>query len=108
MTINVTDKDDNAAIQLNVAPAFADDSADRSVAENSEAGTAIGDPVTATDANAGDTLTYALSGDDAGSFSIDASGQISVGADDCPGLRIQGQLHGHRDRHRPVRLPATP
>ena len=69
--------------ELNVAPAFADDSADRSVAENSEAGTAIGDPVTATDfsINAGDTLTYALSGDDAGSFSIDASGQISVGAD---------------------------
>ena len=41
----------------------------------------MGDPVTATDANAGDTLTYALSGDDAESFSIDASGQISVGAD---------------------------
>ena len=31
--------------------------------------------------NAGDTIGYALSGDDAGSFSIDASGQISVGAD---------------------------
>ena len=81
VTINVTDEDDDAAIELNVAPAFADDSADRSVAENSEAGTAIGDPVTATDTNAGDTLTYALSGDDAESFSIDASGQISVGAD---------------------------
>ena len=43
----VTDEDDDAAIELNVAPAYADDSADRSVAENSEAGTAIGDPVTA-------------------------------------------------------------
>ena len=41
----------------------------------------MGDPVTATDANAGDSLTYALSGDDAGSFSIDDNGQISVGAD---------------------------
>ena len=73
VTINVTDVDEN------VAPAFADDSAERSVAENSEAGTAVGDPVTATDANAGDTISYALGGDDAGSFSIDANGQISVG-----------------------------
>ena len=81
VTINVTDEDDGAAIELNEAPAFAEDPADLSVEENSAAGTAVGDPVTATDTNAGDSLTYALSGDDAGSFSIDASGQISVGAD---------------------------
>ena len=81
VTINVTDENDGAAIELNVAPAFADDSADRSVAENSEAGTAVGDPVTATDTNAGDAIGYGLNGDDADSFSIDESGQISVGAD---------------------------
>ncbi len=82
VTINVTDEDDGATIQLNVAPAFADDSADRSVAENSAAGTAVGDPVTATDANAGDTLTYTLGGDDADSFDIDgSSGQLSTKAE---------------------------
>ena len=31
--------------------------------ENSAASSAVGDPVTATDANASDSLTYALSGD---------------------------------------------
>ena len=73
VTISVTDVDEN------VAPEFASDEASRSVAENSDAGTAVGDPVAATDANAGDTVSYELGGDDAGSFSIDASGQISVG-----------------------------
>ena len=34
----------------------------------------------ATDADSGDTLTYALSGDDAMYFSIDEMGQITVGA----------------------------
>lgn len=83
--INVTDVAEAATIiqiggvDENVAPEFADDSVERSVAENSQAGTAVGDPVAATDANAGDTISYALSGDDAGSFSIDANGQISVG-----------------------------
>ena len=83
--INVTDVAEAASITIvtdvneNVAPQFADDSVERSVAENSEAGTAVGDPVVATDANAGDSIGYALSGDDAGSFSIDADGQISVG-----------------------------
>ena len=81
VSITVTDADDGATIEANVAPAFAEDSAELSVEENSAAGSAVGDPVTATDANAGDTLTYALSGDDAGTFSIDGSGQISVGAD---------------------------
>ena len=42
----------------------------------------MGDPVTATDADSGDTLTYALSGVDAMYFTIDTStGQITVGAD---------------------------
>ena len=38
VTVNITDVDDPADIGLNVAPAFADDSAERSVAENSAAG----------------------------------------------------------------------
>ena len=78
VTINVTDKDDEATISLNQAPAFAEDSAERSVDENSEAGTSVGDPVAATDPNAGQALAYALSGDDAAHFAIDEMGQITV------------------------------
>ena len=50
----------------------------RSVAENSLADSAVGAAVAATDPDA-DTLTYTLTGDDAGSFTIDANGQIEVG-----------------------------
>ena len=47
--------------------------------ENSAAGTAVGAVVTATDANADDTLTYSLEGTDARSFTIDSSaGQIET------------------------------
>ena len=72
VTINVKD--------VNEAPMFADTTATRSIDENSAAGTAVGDPVTATDPDAGDTLAYSLSGDDAMYFSIDDMGQITVGA----------------------------
>ena len=52
-------------------------SATRSVARSATAGTAIGQPVTATDADAGTTLVYSLEGTGAASFDIDAStGQI--------------------------------
>ena len=68
----------------NRTPVFGEgDSASRSVAENSAAGTAVGSRVRATDRD-GDRLTYRLSGTDASLFSIDSSnGQISVaqGAD---------------------------
>ena len=40
-------------------------------AENTAAGENIGDPVAATDADAGDTLTYTLGGADMASFDID-------------------------------------
>ena len=53
--------------------------AKREVAENTSAGTAIGAPVTATDADSADVLTYTLSGadDDDALFDIDwATGQI--------------------------------
>ena len=50
----------------------------REVAENSPAGTDVGDPVAATDAD-GHTLTYTLEGTDASSFEIDSStGQIQT------------------------------
>ena len=78
--ITVNDKDDDATIELNSAPAFDADTAERSVEENAAAGDAVGDPVEATDPNTGDTLTYTLGGDDAGSFTIDeGTGQIMVG-----------------------------
>ena len=67
-----------AAAQVNNAPAFASETASRSIAENSAEGDSVGGAVTATDA--GDTLTYSLSGDEAASFAIGAStGQITVG-----------------------------
>ena len=56
-----------------------DNNTERSVEENSPAGTAVGDPVTATDPDGG-TLTYTLS--EAAEFDIDpATGQISVAED---------------------------
>ena len=65
---------------VNTAPEFASSVLNRSIAENSGAGTDVGAPVTATDE--GDTLTYTLAGADESSFTIDASsGQIQVGQD---------------------------
>ena len=63
----------------NFPPSFGAGPLSREVPENSPSGTAVGAVVTATDPDAGDTLTYSLSGTDASSFSIDSStGQISV------------------------------
>ena len=62
----------------NAAPDFGADSTTREVAENSPAGTNVGDPVTATDTDT-DTLTYSLEGTDAASFQIvSTSGQIQT------------------------------
>ena len=66
------------AAPANNPPSFAAASATVEVAENTASGTAIGDPVTATDPDVGDTLTYGLdaSGDHS-HFAIDtASGQL--------------------------------
>ena len=86
VTINVTDVNDGATITpgtgggTNNAPTFAASSATRNVSENVAAGTAIGAPVTATDAD-GDALTYSVSGADASAFSIHAStGQLMTSA----------------------------
>ena len=65
----------------NAAPAFATLTATRSIPEDTPVGSAVGDPVTATDTNADDVLTYSLSGADAASFTIGmASGQLRTKA----------------------------
>ena len=68
-----------AAPVINLHPIFSDGTTTiRSVAENSPQGTNVGTAVSATDA---DSLTYTLSGTDAGSFEIGAgTGQITVGS----------------------------
>ena len=64
----------------NYAPAFASDTTDRSIPENSPANAAVGESVAATDAD-GDVLTYGLMGADDGRFTVNPdTGQISVAA----------------------------
>ena len=72
VTISVTN--------VNEQPAFATDTATRSVAENTAASQNIGAPVEATDDDDGDSLTYSISGGtDAASFEIvAASGQLQT------------------------------
>ena len=66
---------------VNDAPAFASATALRTVSERAAAGDHVGAPVTASDADDGDTLSYGLSGAGASAFEIDAdSGQITVRA----------------------------
>ena len=74
VTINVTD--------VNEKPQFADDApTTQNVDENTPAGTNIGSTYTATDPDAGDTLTYSLDDGDGAAFDIDANGQIKTKAD---------------------------
>ena len=99
----------------NVAPVFQDaedeeipddQGVERSVKENSRAGTAIGDPVAATDeAEFGpDTLTYTLGGTDASSFDIDSeSGQIRVKA----GVDLDYEDQDNQDHQFEVTVTAT-
>ena len=66
---------------VNDDPTFPSATMERRVSESADPGTEVGAPVTATDVDEGDTLTYRLSGTDAGSFDIGRdSGQITVGA----------------------------
>ena len=66
---------------VNDAPQFAAAAAERSVSVNARAEDPVGAPVTATDVDENDTLTYSRSGTDAFSFEIDRTGgQITVGA----------------------------
>ena len=76
---------DNVVPDENWPPEFSDETATRSVAENTDAGENIGDPFTATEPER-DTLTYSLGGTDAASFAIETidnsdgtySGQIKT------------------------------
>ena len=62
---------------MNTAPVFSPSSVSREIAENIAAGENVGAVVTATDDDAGDTLTYTLGGTDMASFDIVGdSGQI--------------------------------
>ena len=81
-----------AADTRNKAPVFDDQDdetdglqnteAERMVAEDAEVGDSVdGGPVTVTDSNSGDVVSYTLGGPDASSFDIGlTSGQITVGA----------------------------
>ena len=74
VTVTVTDE--------NEPPAFASGTDARTIAENTAAGQNIGTPVSATDPDAGETLTYTLGGTDATSFSIiESTGQLQTKAD---------------------------
>ena len=65
----------------NRPPEFDSATATREVSENTEAGENIGAPVSATDPDTDDTLTYALDGTDAASFDIDLlTGQLQTKA----------------------------
>ena len=65
---------------LNDAPEFPPSTAARSVPEDATGDALVGAPVTATDSDLEDTLTYSLSGADASSFVVDSNGQITVAA----------------------------
>ena len=94
-TVVVADND-------NVAPVFSDGaSATRSVAENTAAGENVGAALTATDTDAGDTLTYTLEGADAASFDIvSTSGQIRTRPGVTYDPRGQAELLRHRQGRR--------
>ena len=63
---------------VQTAPVFSSQTTTRTIAENTSPGHSIGGPVSATDS---DTLTYSLSGTDAGSFGIAGStGQLQTKA----------------------------
>ena len=76
VTIDVIDEEENNA------PVFVEGTAtERSIAENTPAGRNIGSPVTATDLDEEDILTYSLSGADAASFDIiSTTGQLRTRA----------------------------
>ena len=94
----------SAVTPSDAAPVFAEGtSTTRSVDEDATAGTAVGGPVAATDAD-NDTLAYTLGGDDAGSFAIDdRHGSDHGGRRDYAGLRGTGHLRRQCHGHRPFR-----
>ncbi len=74
VTINVTDVNEKPSFNISGRVTL-------SVAENTAAGTNIGDPFQATDPDSGDTMTYSLQRDDKDAFRIDANtGQLQTRA----------------------------
>ena len=71
----------------NKAPEFKDSSAQRFVMENTDAGMAIGMPITAKDDDAGQMVIYSLGGADKDSFTIDA---VTDDASEPP--KVAGQV----------------
>ena len=65
----------------------------------------VGDPVTATDGDTADILTYTLSGPDAASFTID---QEDDTASPDAGVTVGGQIRGRRRREAGPRDQADP
>ena len=120
-TLTATVDETVTVTNMNEAPAFSSTgNGDRNVAENASPGQNIGAPLSATDPDTGDVLTYSLGVTDAGSFDIDASSgqlrtkagldyevkntyQISVsvrGRQECRGeSRCGGRCHNHGDHH---------
>ena len=93
-----------AAPVVNNQPTFDDgDNTTRTVAENSPQDTGVGNMVAATDADVGDTLTYALSGTGASNFEIDGSGQITVASgatldhETTPSYSLSATVHDGKD-----------
>ena len=86
MTVTATGGSDSITVTINLtdvndAPVFTEgDTATREVLENSGANVNVGAPVTATDQDRpANTLSYTLSGTDAGSFNIvQATGQLTT------------------------------
>ena len=81
----------------NNAPVFSPAIVGRSIAENIAAGRgSSATAVTATDADAGDTLGYTLGGADAASFDfVETTGQIRTKADVSYDFEARSLLHGH-------------
>ena len=110
VTVEASDGNNNGTLDVTVTvtdenepPAFAEEAAAHSIAENTAAGQNIGTPVPATDQDAGDTtLTYTLGGDDAASFGIVAtSGQLQTKAaldhETKPSYEVTVSVHDSKD-----------
>ena len=87
VTVSVSDSkggSDSIPVTINVSnvnekPYFAPGGVILTVAENTASGTNIGEPITATDPDSGDTLTYSLQRGDKEAFSIDTNtGQVKT------------------------------
>jgi len=92
----------------NRAPYFEDGlETTREVPEDAIQGDNVGDPITATDLNAGDTLTYTLE-DPSGLFAINgATGQITVAITDPPVAQPFDYETGDRDYSMEVSVTET-